>query len=171
MRGAMTVILPWPLPRATMMRLAARLGGASGGLRQHQRQQRLLLLRNFAHSVEGAAGSESSLAKMAASVAGTSSGAGITAIPRVLTVVEGPVATITLCNPAKRNALDLRGYEELPAAVSDIASQQNVRVVVVRGDGEHAFGAGSDISEFAELRMVRLCRSRPMRLGRAGFVG
>ena len=42
--------------------------------------------------------------------------------PRVLYSVDGPIATISLNNPAKRNALDLRGYEEIPAAVEAVTA-------------------------------------------------
>ena len=92
--------------------------------------------------------------------------------------VDGPIATISLNNPAKRNALDLRGYEEIPAAVEAVTAEEGVRyeaprpplshpttqslaltrracarrVVIIRGEGDIAFGAGSDISEFQERR-------------------
>lgn len=79
--------------------------------------------------------------------------------PRIVYAVEGHVGTIFLNNPAKHNALDLRGYLELPAAAEAVAQHSEVRVVVLRGHGETpaglpmSFGAGSDISEFPELRM------------------
>jgi len=79
--------------------------------------------------------------------------------PRVVYAVEGHVGTIFLNNPAKHNALDLRGYLELPAAAEAVSKHSAVRVVVLQGHGETtaglpmSFGAGSDISEFPELRM------------------
>ena len=79
--------------------------------------------------------------------------------PRVAYAVEGSVETIFLNNPAKHNALDLCGNLELPEVAAAVSAHSGVRVVVLRGHGQTAqglpisFGAGSDISEFAELRM------------------
>ncbi len=44
-------------------------------------------------------------------------------------------------------------YEAVPAAVADLLSHTEVRVVVLRGAGSDAFGAGSDISEFSTRRL------------------
>ena len=63
----------------------------------------------------------SSLADVAASAGSLPSS------PRVLYSVDGPIATISLNNPAKRNALDLRGYEEIPAAVEAVTAEEGVR--------------------------------------------
>ena len=63
----------------------------------------------------------SSLADVAASAGSLPSS------PRVLYSVDGPIATISLNNPAKRNALDLRGYEEIPAAVEAVTAEDGVR--------------------------------------------
>jgi hypothetical protein len=96
-----------------------------------------------------------------ASLASVAAGAdwGGPAKPRIVYAVEGSVATIYLNNPAKHNALDLRGYLELPAVAQAVSEHSGVRVVVLRGEGKTAqglpmsFGAGSDIAEFPELRM------------------
>ena len=55
-----------------------------------------------------------------------------------------PLATIWLDRPDKRNALDLSMWTDLHAAVDDVAADPTVRVVVLRGHGEH-FSAGADI--------------------------
>jgi enoyl-CoA hydratase len=79
--------------------------------------------------------------------------------PRIVYAVEGSVGTIFLNNPAKHNALDLRGYLELPDVAAAVSSHSGVRVVVLRGHGKTdqglpmSFGAGSDIAEFSDLRM------------------
>ena len=63
-----------------------------------------------------------------ASLADVAASAGsLPSSPRVLYSVDGPIATISLNNPAKRNALDLRGYEEIPAAVEAVAAEEGVR--------------------------------------------
>lgn len=79
--------------------------------------------------------------------------------PRIVYAVEGSVGTIFLNNPAKHNALDLRGYLEIPDVAAAVSAHSGVRVVVLRGHGQTdqglpmSFGAGSDIAEFQELRM------------------
>lgn len=66
--------------------------------------------------------------------------------------LDGPVATIVIDRPEKRNALTLEMWEELEAAVRGAETDAAVRVVVVRGAGDRAFAAGADIAEFRERR-------------------
>lgn len=66
--------------------------------------------------------------------------------------VDGAVGTLVIDNPARRNAMSLDMYAAVPDAVATIRAARGVRVVVLRGEGEVAFGAGSDISEFPEKR-------------------
>ncbi|WP_309113471.1 enoyl-CoA hydratase-related protein [Saccharothrix sp.] len=63
---------------------------------------------------------------------------------------SGPVATLTIDRPAKRNAMSYEMWSALPGLMADVAAAPEVRVLVVRG-GEH-FSAGADISEFSTLR-------------------
>ena len=67
--------------------------------------------------------------------------------------VDGPIGRLILDNPDRRNAVDLAMYEAIPAAAQSLADHSDVRVVILRGHGEAAFNAGSDISEFTEKRM------------------
>ncbi len=71
---------------------------------------------------------------------------------RILCTREAAVATVTLANPGKRNALDLAMWRTLAAVVSDLSDDEQVRCVVLRGDGEQAFAAGGDIDEFLSQR-------------------
>ena len=64
--------------------------------------------------------------------------------PTVHFDVADGVATIRIDNPAKRNCLDPPLWDRLYDAASGAAEDQSVRVVVVRGVGEHAFSAGMD---------------------------
>lgn len=61
---------------------------------------------------------------------------------------EGSVATLTLSNPGKRNALDLAMWQRLSEVVEDLSADEQVRCLVVRGDGGEGFAAGGDIEEF-----------------------
>jgi enoyl-CoA hydratase/carnithine racemase len=56
------------------------------------------------------------------------------------------VAVIWLARPEKRNALTYRMWEELGRICTELAGDPTVRVVVLRGRGEH-FCAGADITE------------------------
>ncbi|MCW5893713.1 MAG: enoyl-CoA hydratase/isomerase family protein [bacterium] len=62
------------------------------------------------------------------------------------------VGTVTLRNPARRNAVRFEMWEALPPAMARLAADRSVRVVVLRGHGTEAFASGADISEFATRR-------------------
>jgi enoyl-CoA hydratase/carnithine racemase len=69
-------------------------------------------------------------------------------------VVErsGAVATLVLNRPDSHNAVRLGMYEALPALLSEVDQDRDVKVLVVRGAGQKAFASGADISEFREVR-------------------
>lgn len=62
------------------------------------------------------------------------------------------VATITLSNPGKRNALTIAMWRELAAVMHRLSQDDGLRCVVLRGAGSEAFAAGADIAEFATER-------------------
>ncbi|NNM73477.1 enoyl-CoA hydratase [Enterovirga aerilata] len=66
--------------------------------------------------------------------------------------VEGALATITLDQPARHNAMSLAMWRELPERVEAAVADERVRAILVTGAGERAFCAGADISEFGENR-------------------
>lgn len=70
----------------------------------------------------------------------------------VLVARDGPIATITLNNPDRLNALNRAMWSGLGAALRQLSADDALRCVVVRGAGEKAFAAGADISEFATER-------------------
>jgi enoyl-CoA hydratase/carnithine racemase len=61
---------------------------------------------------------------------------------------DGPIATLWLNRPEKRNAVTKAMWEGIAAMCADLATDRNVRVLVVRGAGDH-FCAGADIGELA----------------------
>ena len=71
---------------------------------------------------------------------------------RIRAEVEGPIGRLVVANPARRNAVSLDMWKAIPGAVAALAAHPDVRVVVVRGDGDLAFVSGADISEFATVR-------------------
>jgi enoyl-CoA hydratase/carnithine racemase len=68
----------------------------------------------------------------------------------VLYEVEDHVATLTLNRPEVRNAMNTALREAMYAHLTALASDDDVRVIVVTGAGDRAFSAGADIREFVE---------------------
>lgn len=64
----------------------------------------------------------------------------------------GAVATLTLSNPGKLNAIDLSMWRALKQRMAELVAQSDVRCVVVRGAGDEAFAAGGDLEEFVTAR-------------------
>jgi len=64
---------------------------------------------------------------------------------------DGPVLTVTFNRPAQRNAMTWGMYERLYAACEQADRDGDVRVMVLRGAGDRAFIAGTDIAQFADF--------------------
>jgi enoyl-CoA hydratase/carnithine racemase len=62
------------------------------------------------------------------------------------------VATLRLANPARRNAISTVMWKKIATFADEVAGRQDVRVVLIRGDGDEIFSAGADISDFATAR-------------------
>ena len=63
--------------------------------------------------------------------------------------VDGPVATLTLNRPDSANAQSTRMLEEIDAALDLADANDDIRVVIVAGQGKH-FSAGHDLKEILE---------------------
>jgi enoyl-CoA hydratase len=61
------------------------------------------------------------------------------------------VAVVTVSRPARLNALDEKTVEELDAAFAALASDPEVKGVVLTGAGEKAFVAGADVERLSRL--------------------
>lgn len=68
---------------------------------------------------------------------------------------DGDVATVTICNERKLNAVTVAMWAELKACFDELGASETLRCIVVRGAGERAFSAGADISEFETTRSTR----------------
>lgn len=75
-----------------------------------------------------------------------------TSDPRIRAEVEGAVGRLVVANPERRNAVALGMWQAIPGAMAALEAHPDVRVIVVRGDGNLAFVSGADISEFATVR-------------------
>ncbi len=60
--------------------------------------------------------------------------------------VEGPVARVTLSRPAKKNPLTFESYAELVQLFHDAASDDEVKAVILSGEGGN-FSSGGDVFE------------------------
>ena len=65
---------------------------------------------------------------------------------------QAPLAWIVFNKPERRNAVDLQMWERLPALVAEVAEDDALRVLLLRGAGEEAFISGADISQFGQVR-------------------
>jgi enoyl-CoA hydratase len=72
---------------------------------------------------------------------------------RIRSEVDGPIGWLVVSHPERRNALTAEMWRQLPVAASALDADPNVRVIVLRGEGDQAFVSGADISEFNELRV------------------
>lgn len=69
----------------------------------------------------------------------------------LLVAADGPVLRVTFNRPAQRNAMSWAMYDGLVAAIERAESDPDIRVMVLRGAGDEAFVAGTDIAQFAEF--------------------
>jgi enoyl-CoA hydratase len=60
-------------------------------------------------------------------------------------------ATVTVARPDKLNALNSQTIAELERAFQDVAADDDVRGLIITGEGEKAFVAGADIAELARM--------------------
>jgi enoyl-CoA hydratase/carnithine racemase len=72
-------------------------------------------------------------------------------MPEIRTERDGAIATVTLSNPGKLNAIDVSMWHGVARAFSDLSADESLRCVIVRGDGGN-FAAGADIEEFSTVR-------------------
>ncbi len=71
----------------------------------------------------------------------------------LLVSIDGPVATLTINRPAKRNALTPAMWRELTEICAELEGDPRLRVLVVTGAGP-SFCAGADISALSEDEAV-----------------
>jgi enoyl-CoA hydratase len=62
---------------------------------------------------------------------------------------EGPIAVVTMSRPEALNAFNTEQLRALLEAVSAVATDRDIRVAILTGEGQRAFAAGADIREMA----------------------
>ena len=70
----------------------------------------------------------------------------------ILVSRDGAIATVSLNNPERLNALNKAMWTRLGAVMRELSADDALRCIVIRGAGEKAFAAGADIAEFAGER-------------------
>ncbi|HEY7038983.1 MAG TPA: enoyl-CoA hydratase [Methylomirabilota bacterium] len=87
---------------------------------------------------------------------------------KLLMQKDGPIGWITFNQPEKRNAVSQEMWQAMPEYVADLAADDAIRVVILRGAGEHAFVAGADISQFKDRRRNAADEEEYRRISGAG---
>ena len=73
--------------------------------------------------------------------------------------IAGPVATLTLDNPAKLNCFTVDMLAQLASHLDVIEGRSEVRAVIVTGEGEKAFCSGADINAWGGLSPADFART------------
>lgn len=78
----------------------------------------------------------------------------------ILTDRDGHVLTVTIANEARRNAIGTGALERLDTLADEIASDPDIRAVVLTGAGDKAFTSGFDLSELGDFQPENFLKSR-----------
>jgi enoyl-CoA hydratase len=73
--------------------------------------------------------------------------------------LAGPVATLTLDNPAKLNCFTVDMLAQLAGHLDLIEARPEIRAVIVTGEGEKAFCSGADINAWGGLSPADFARN------------
>ncbi len=77
------------------------------------------------------------------------------AYKNIIFKVEKGIATITFNRPEVLNALNEASLQEFSNALDAVASDEDIRVLVLTGAGEKSFVAGADITEFLRFNVLK----------------
>jgi enoyl-CoA hydratase/carnithine racemase len=81
---------------------------------------------------------------------------------------DGAIGWLIFNRPEKRNAVGIETWQLMPDYVKDLAADDAIRVVILRGAGEQAFVAGADISQFKDRRRNMEDEAEYRRIGARG---
>lgn len=77
------------------------------------------------------------------------------AYKNIIFKIEKGIATITFNRPKVLNALNQASLQEFSEALDTVASDEDIRVLVLTGAGEKSFVAGADITEFLRFNVLK----------------
>ena len=81
---------------------------------------------------------------------------------------DGPIGWLIFNRPDKRNAVGIETWQLMPEYAKDLAADDAIRVVILRGAGDKAFVAGADISQFKDRRRNMDDEAEYRRIGARG---
>ena len=73
---------------------------------------------------------------------------------------DGAIGTLVFSNVEKHNAMTAQMWEALPARIAELDDDADIRVIVLRGDGDKAFVSGADVSQFEAERTGSAAQQR-----------
>lgn len=100
---------------------------------------------------------------------------------QIISGIAGDVAVLTIRRPKVRNAIDHATAQEMAHAIDRCEANEEVRAIILRGDGEIAFSAGADLKAMASggsrpvhpvhgfAGLARYPRSKPLIAAVNGF--
>src|SRR5574341_2010945 len=88
--------------------------------------------------------------------------------PSLLMEKDGPIGWLIFNRPDKRNAVGIDTWQLMPEYAKDLAADDAIRVVILRGAGDKAFVAGADISQFKDRRRNMEDEAEYRRIGARG---
>ena len=71
---------------------------------------------------------------------------------RIVAEKQGSIGWLTFNNPARRNAVSIDMWEAIPKVLDRFEADPQVRVIVLRGEGDRAFVSGADVSQYEKQR-------------------
>jgi enoyl-CoA hydratase/carnithine racemase len=74
---------------------------------------------------------------------------------QIIVARDGHVATVTIDNATKRNAMSQSMWIAMGDAILALSDERDLRCIVIRGAGTEAFGSGADIEEFERIRSTK----------------
>jgi enoyl-CoA hydratase/carnithine racemase len=92
----------------------------------------------------------------------------MTDAPSLLMEKDGPIGWLIFNRPDKRNAVGIETWQLMPEYAKDLAADDAIRVVILRGAGDRAFVAGADISQFKDRRRNMDDEAEYRRIGARG---
>ena len=71
---------------------------------------------------------------------------------RIIAEKQGPIGWLTFNNPARRNAISIDMWEAIPEVLDRFEQDAEIRVIVLKGEGDKAFVSGADVSQYEKQR-------------------
>jgi enoyl-CoA hydratase/carnithine racemase len=71
---------------------------------------------------------------------------------RIIAEKQGPIGWLTFNNPERRNAVSIDMWEAIPGVLDRFEQDAEIRVIVLKGEGDKAFVSGADVSQYEKQR-------------------